>query len=234
MARRFPRAPDLRRRPATQQPKALLLAVCEGRETEPHYIECVAAAFGNGLVRVLLVTGAGAPMTIVEKAVEEVRRLNQTANSSRDSFDQIFEVWAVFDVDQHPRIPEAKALATREGVKIAISNPCFELWGMLHFECINKPMTRHQAQTSLRKYLPSYHHEKNPRFTFDVLKDKVIAACSNAAKCLNNRATEGDPQGNPSTGFHKFINSIVTNGRVTDQQSKSQSSQLARTSPRVP
>lgn len=47
------------------------------------------------------------------------------------------EYWCVFDVEwprQHPKLREALALARRTGIRVAVSNPCFELWLILHFQ----------------------------------------------------------------------------------------------------
>jgi len=40
----------------------------------------------------------------------------------------------VFDVGEHPKLPEALDLARRHEIAVAISNPCIELWFLLHFE----------------------------------------------------------------------------------------------------
>jgi hypothetical protein len=44
------------------------------------------------------------------------------------------EVWCVFDVDEHPKLAEARDQANANGIQLAVSNPCFELWLLLHFQ----------------------------------------------------------------------------------------------------
>ncbi|MER5659654.1 RloB family protein [Streptomyces mirabilis] len=43
------------------------------------------------------------------------------------------QVWCLFDRDQHRDIPTAFTRASRAGVKVAYSRPCFELWRLLHY-----------------------------------------------------------------------------------------------------
>ncbi|QFQ99133.1 RloB domain-containing protein [Streptomyces phaeolivaceus] len=43
------------------------------------------------------------------------------------------QVWVVFDRDDHLSIPEAMSLADDEGIHVAYSHPCFELWRLLHY-----------------------------------------------------------------------------------------------------
>jgi hypothetical protein len=40
----------------------------------------------------------------------------------------------MFDRDEHPNFARAIDLADRHGIKLAMSNPCLELWFILHFE----------------------------------------------------------------------------------------------------
>ena len=69
-------------------------------------------------------------MTLVNKAAEA---------RDRNSLEQgeIDEVWCVFDVEwprNHPNLRQATEKAKARNVNLAISNPCFELWLVLHFE----------------------------------------------------------------------------------------------------
>lgn len=43
------------------------------------------------------------------------------------------QVWVLFDRDDHRSIPDALRLAEKEGVRVAYSHPCFELWRLLHY-----------------------------------------------------------------------------------------------------
>ena len=71
----------------------------------------------------------GVPLTLVKMA------------AARLSDPEEDECWCVFDVEwpkNHPHLFEAKRLAYAKGVSLAISNPCFELWLILHHEDFGK------------------------------------------------------------------------------------------------
>jgi hypothetical protein len=66
------------------------------------------------------------------------------------------EVWCVFDIDEHPLIPEAKDQARANGIEMAISNPCFELWALLHFQDQRAHIEQGKVQQSRRQRMPGY------------------------------------------------------------------------------
>lgn len=103
------------------------------------------------------------------------------------------------EVDEHPRISEAEALARGNGVRLAVSNPCFEVWEIAHFLVSSRPMRRDEAQRELSRLLPSYHHDRSPMMNAIALEEKRGNALANASRCLRDRCAEGCPRGNPST-----------------------------------
>ncbi len=40
----------------------------------------------------------------------------------------------MFDVNAHPNVSQAIIEAEQSGIHVAVSNPCFEVWLVLHFE----------------------------------------------------------------------------------------------------
>ena len=65
------------------------------------------------------------------------------------------EYWCVFDVDVHPYLREATALAKSNGIKLAISNPCIELWFLLHFANQTAYIERREATRLAKERLGS-------------------------------------------------------------------------------
>ena len=62
----------------------------------------------------------------------------------------------MFDRDEHPRFRDAVELCKRHGVSVGRSDPCFELWLVLHEQEYDKPNDRHRMQALLRELLPEY------------------------------------------------------------------------------
>ena len=75
------------------------------------------------------------------------------------SFEEKDEVWAVFDRDEHPQFEEAVRLCEQNGVKVGRSNPCFEVWLILHLRDWDKPDGRVGVQETLKGLLPEYDSE---------------------------------------------------------------------------
>jgi hypothetical protein len=55
----------------------------------------------------LEILAGGTPKTLVERAVKRKREADTTAKKSGDPNSRFDEVWCVFDVDEHPFLPEA-------------------------------------------------------------------------------------------------------------------------------
>jgi RloB-like protein len=121
---------DLQRRRPRRQPKPRFLIVCEGTVTEPRYFKDVQHTERS--VIDLRIEPGGKPKTLVERATGLKREANGKARKLKDDNQKYEEVWCVFDIDEHPLIREAKDQAKANRIELAISNPCFELWALLH------------------------------------------------------------------------------------------------------
>jgi hypothetical protein len=206
---------SLKRRVALREPKPEIVIVCEGKVTEPRYFDEFRSFSGNSLVTVTSIGGCGVPVSVVERAICEKAERVSRARKSRDSFDLLFEVWAVFDRDAHPKrqVPDAISLAAQNDIQVAFSNPCFEVWGLMHFGIFNRPGHHHEAQAELKKALNGYCHEKNPVMDVRALWERYPDAVTNAERALAARAAEQTPQGDPSTGVHILTERIREFGK---------------------
>lgn len=211
MAKKRPKAfePErpLARRPGKQNPLPGIYIFSEGEITEPEYITNYFREKGDRRKVALLPIqrGAGSPLTIVEACAAKLKELKQA--SKTDSFEKFSAIWAVFDIDAHPKIEDAIRLAHETGVRCAISNPCIEVWGLMHFGVYERPGSRHEVQDALAKAMPGYHHDKSPIFRWDVCKNKAIDAVLNSESALHRREKEGQPhpKGNPTTNFQHLL-----------------------------
>lgn len=117
------------------------LVVTEGKETEPRYFEGVRAALGAANERkvAVIVKGTGKhTLDLLDFAVEHCRYAPET-------FDH---VWLVYDKDDFPASDfdamERKCTEFSDGSRTfhaLWSNPCFELWPLLHFRYTTAPMS---------------------------------------------------------------------------------------------
>lgn len=209
----FPKESTLKRKFYQKQPKVKIYVLCEGKVTEPEYINQFAKQHANDKVIVQPIPGVGVPLTVSQKAVELKAQLLRDARKSKDSFDMSFSVWCVVDIDEHPNVAEAKCLADSNRINFLISNPCFELWGLLHLKLQDAYIHRHKLQQSLHKEMPNYHHTRNPVFDYKQIKGDYQIAKERAITICTRRKDEGKLNGNPSTNVFELFDYIIANGR---------------------
>jgi hypothetical protein len=113
-----------------QNPRFLIIS--EGEKTEQQYLASVRRSLrarSNDIV--FIPPGPTSPVEIVKRALD----LRRKAHAEKDPYDF---VWCVFDVESKvdqkatPRLSDAIAMAQKLKIDIALSNPCFELWILLH------------------------------------------------------------------------------------------------------
>ena len=154
MARRAPKS--LTRTPNKKHIKQKLIVFCEGKNTEPQLIEEFKLVKGNNLVDVELVRAGGVPCTLVNKAKDKKKELDADAKKSKDPIDKMFQVWVVFDRDEHPNVDQAIKNAISNNIKLAYSNPCFEIWPILHLKNFSRHIERGDLQKLLQKEIKTY------------------------------------------------------------------------------
>ena len=194
------RARRIARRAATRAPVRRVVVVMEGALTEPGYLRAFERLCGDReSVRLHLIGGVGDPRAVVDRAAEELEKSKRDRLGARDS------VWAMFDRDEHPRFEDAKNKARGNGISLAVSNPCFELWAIFHYQECDAPLHRHECQRMLGQLCETYDGRRNKSFADpDVIASRYRDAVERARNSLKRRAEEGAPDGNPSTTIHEL------------------------------
>lgn len=120
--------------------KPIILIVTEGSQTEPKYFEHYRTRQTNIDIRVVPSrTSAGETdyISLIRKAIEyQVGDQLSVANGDA--------AWVVADGDvnyynpdpvesKNKQLLKARKLAESKDIQMAISNPCFEFWYLLHF-----------------------------------------------------------------------------------------------------
>jgi len=190
------REPVRQRRSPTRQPRRTILIVVGADRTEADYLKGLRDHFKAATVAMRIVAKPGSPDQLVQHA--------------RDCFDrdQFDEVWCVTDVDHYEReggkVTAAVALAAKSGIDLAVSNPCFEIWLLLHRETCASPCVNCDAVLrKLRKSLPAYD---KTRLRFADFAAGLPAAIDRAQRL---DLTGIDHTRNPSAGVWRLINVIL-------------------------
>jgi hypothetical protein len=208
--RRFPEGPNLRRGRPTRAPKLRVHIYAEGKNTEPDYFRRFAAEHGNSLVQVYCEGGAGVPATLVETARVKLRSIKR----SSDSFERNDQVWIIFDEDEHPKVQQSINEAKAVGIAVGYSNPCFEVWLLIHHTNHDAPDGRHKVQKKLGEHDRSYEAKGSKTPNYDLLSPNYAVAKGRAVAMRVKRDGEGTPRGCPYTDIDELTEIIVANGRA--------------------
>ncbi|QDU97818.1 RloB family protein [Lignipirellula cremea] len=199
---------DKPRRPARpipfKDPKPRILVLSEGEVTEVQYLNGFAEACENPRVDVETIPAAGVPRTIVKECKRRKREAEDEARRKEDDNLRYDEVWAVFDIDEHPHIPDAMQMAEANDIRLAISSPCIELWLYLHLRSQPGPQDRHQMLAKMKECIAGYDKTVNYADYAKGYED----AKRRAAQLEKTPPAKNDPVPNPSTGVWRLTESI--------------------------
>ena len=123
-------------------------------------------------------------------------------------------VYCVFDTDtdsiKQREIDEAIRQAGRSNVGIVLSNPCFEVWFILHFGYTSKQFqSNEEVLRELRKNIPDYEKSAD---VFSCVQDKTEKAIQNAKRLEQFHAENHDRRGiecNPGTEVYKIVEKLI-------------------------
>jgi hypothetical protein len=170
-----------------------MLIFCGGIRTERDYFEGVKGAY-HRLTISIIVRGSGVVPDQLVRAAAAYR------DRRPDSYD---EVWCIIDVDEF-EVSAAVLEAGRRGVNLAISNPCFELWLLLHHAERTAYCSGYaEVVRLLKKHVRAYD---KARIRFVDFADGLADAIGRARKL---DATGENWQRNPSTSVWRLVEQIV-------------------------
>lgn len=182
-----------------------ILIVTEGEKTEPNYLK----GLRNHLklqaadIRVVKADGTDA-LSVVKHAVElRGQRRREARRGCTVPYDS---VWAVFDTeraDTNLKLNDALQKATAHKINVALSNPCFEFWVLLHDEYTTAQFTK--CENVIRRikdrHFPDY--EKG-NVNAEQYLPKIPTAIRNSEQCREYHKTAG-VDGNPSTDVDLLV-----------------------------
>lgn len=194
----------LSRTVGTRRVRKTISVWCEGAVTEAEYLEALRSLPDirrDASVEIVIESkGEGAvPITLVRAAATQKKR-------ARVEDDETDEYWCVFDVEwpqHHPDLKPAIDLARANGIRVAISNPCFELWLILHHQEQNAFLDT-AAAVRLRRDCDRQPGKGVSGVEYMTLRH----AAEERAKRLDQIHIQNGtkfPHDNPSTGMHLLL-----------------------------
>ena len=175
----------------------------EGKETEKSYLRYWERKSDHGIQLAIDKIHGKDPKSLVRKAKSEKGR--STKGSSQDEF------WCVFDVDEHATLNEAIVMARDNDINVAVSNPCIELWFLLHFEEFQKKgaeIDGDEAQSQSKRLLRC---GKNLSAEALAMLDERYSEAKASAQWLDDWHEDNGspPRHNPSSNLWELIDRIT-------------------------
>ena len=198
-------AKSFRRRTGAREPRRVVLIICEGKKTEPYYFQGLKEKLRlrSAHIEVAPSTFGPSPNKILKYAIYRLEH---------DGLDYD-KVFCVFDRDRHSTYKTTLKKIShpskgKQKIEAITSNPCFEIWLLLHFKYTTKPFGSRNSQSAcnqvvreLKKHLPSYC--KGLKTIFDYTKEKLNEAITNAERLQKHNQEIGSS--NPSTDIFNLV-----------------------------
>ena len=194
------------RRPTREQVNDRSLYVfTEGKRTEKDYISHWYRKHRDQ-VHVVIDTFHGSPLRLVDEAIKQ---RDQDQREEKRGRGRVYdEYWCVFDRDSHEDFDEAVATAEANGIKVAHSNPCIELWFVLHFKHEARWLHRRDAQRESKRRLNCDKHLSLR--ALELLDDNFDGAKGRALQLDNwHDGNESPPRSNPSSSVWELVEGIA-------------------------
>jgi RloB-like protein len=142
------------------------------------------------------------PLTLVRAAIT-------ARNRAFAEEGEVDEFWCVFDVEwpiNHPNLHDALLLAREHGIEVAISNPCFEIWLVLHFQDHAAWLDNDDA----RRLRRGCDGKADKSLNGPVYMPRRGEAVRRARLLDERHARDGTrfPDNNPSSGMHRLLASV--------------------------
>jgi hypothetical protein len=195
------RAKGLKRKTEIVPVRTTFRVYSEGKSTEPEYVDALRRLpiiADRVSIDISIEASGASPMTLVEMA----------CNAKRTGLD-IDYFWCVYDVESpqpHPHLDRARDMAASNGVHLAISNPCFELWLILHFADQTAYLSTDDAVRRRGELDGSDGKHLNPDLYMPAIQPAVRRAKSLAVKhALDGTRAHDD---NPSSTFSEFVEQL--------------------------
>lgn len=115
-------------------------------------------------------------------------------------------VWCVYDRDDHPHLAEAGQMARDNGIHVALSNPCFELWLLLHFRESPGMQSRDRIREMLTTCVPNY----DKHVSYQCYAPGYTDAARRAERLDSLAQDAGESGRNPTTGVYRLTQQIAS------------------------
>lgn len=194
------RSKPLKRRVASRKEFKTIVVFTEGQSSEPDYINALKRLphiAGNVTLNVEIHPEHGVPVTLVNEAKKQIHDR------------EIDEFWCLFDVEwpqNHPNLKAALVTARDNRIFVAVSNPCFEIWLIMHHAHCGAWRDTAQAESQSR----ALDGRRGKSLDGDAYMPLRLKAARRAKRLDQRHEKDGTnfPDNNPSSGMYRFLEAL--------------------------
>jgi uncharacterized SAM-dependent methyltransferase len=179
--------------------RKLFVIATEGAKTEPQYFNLFNKLNLTIQVHCLKSRTASSPLLVLK------RMKNHLEDNSLKKSDQ---AWLVIDKDQwtDEQLTQLRSWSQKaKNYDVALSNPKFEYWLLLHFESGNRIATAQECIDHLKRHLPNYKKSIDPRKITTEMINKAITQ----AKKRNNPSNPNWFYDRPGSTVYKLVEELI-------------------------
>lgn len=198
----------LSRKIQTRESYDSVLIVCEGKKTEPYYIDELRKYFQLSQANVVIDPNSdSSPISVVEYAL----KLAKEAIKQKNPYTRVY---CVMDRDRHHTFTQAMSKiagynSTVTTADTIISIPCFEYWILMHYEATTSIFGASGGspcddliRTKLKNYIPSYSKADRTK-SKELIETKLDTAIKNSK--TTTKVAKSSGTNNPSTQMHELV-----------------------------
>lgn len=152
--------------------KKLFVIAVEGVKTEPQYFEIFNKS-NELIIKIKCLKG-----NFQSSPFQVLKRMKNYLN--KESLKKTDEAWIVIDIDEwsNEQITQIYEWSqSKENYGLAVSNPMFEFWLLLHFETGTNLASSKECLERLKRHLPEYRKGIDIRkFTSDIINNAIRRA----------------------------------------------------------
>lgn len=187
-----------KRKKGNQRIKAVFVIACEDSKSAPTYMKSLFRLYASRVTPVFANRDANrtSPRQVVERAMD---RRNELEASGKED-----QAWAIFDAEPQAgpahkeQIRQARELAMREHIEVAVSNPCIEHWLHLHLQDVDGG--HGSSKNAVDAFSASWRNENGSGYSKGktdlarVVSEDRVAEAAQRAKAQHERKGSADPE----------------------------------------
>ncbi len=190
--------PRFKRLPGKRAYRKMFVIAVEGKKTEQDYFHILNSQNSVIHIHCIKSSNQSSPSHVLKRMDNYLKQ---------QSLRKTDEAWLVIDRDMwsETQLSELYRWSQRQtNYGLALSNPKFEFWLLLHFEDGNGIATPRECSTRLEKYLPNYQKAININ---NITVERIDNAIKRAIK--KDKPPCVDWPRNPGTTVYRLVEKII-------------------------